>query len=68
MRALAPWPGAWFEIGGERVKVLEAEPAAGSGAPGRVIDGRPTIACGEAALPAEAFLRGFRLDAGMVLP
>ena len=81
VRALAPWPGAWFEIGGERVKVLEAEPAAGSGAPGRVIDGRPTIACGEgalrliklqragkAALPAEAFLRGFRLDAGAVLP
>ena len=81
VRALAPWPGAWFEIGGERLKVLEAEPAAGSGAPGRVMDGRPTIACGEgalrliklqragkAALPAEAFLRGFRMDAGMVLP
>jgi methionyl-tRNA formyltransferase len=81
VRALAPWPGAWFESGGERVKVLEAEAVAGSGAPGRVIDGRPTIACGEgalrllklqragkAALPGEAFLRGFRLDAGAVLP
>ena len=81
VRALAPWPGAWFEIAGERVKVLEAEPVAESGAPGWVIDGRPTIACGEAALrliklqragkaalPAEAFLRGFRLDAGTVLP
>jgi methionyl-tRNA formyltransferase len=81
VRALAPWPGAWFEFGAERVKVLEAEPVAGSGAPGRVIDGQPSIACGEgalrliklqragkAALPAEAFLRGFRLDAGAVLP
>jgi methionyl-tRNA formyltransferase len=81
VRALAPWPGAWFEIGGERVKVLEAEAVAESGAPGRVMDGQPTIACGEAALrllklqragkaalPAEAFLRGFRMDAGMVLP
>ncbi|HEX4571939.1 MAG TPA: methionyl-tRNA formyltransferase [Dongiaceae bacterium] len=81
VRALAPWPGAWFEIGGERVKVLEAEPVAESGAPGRVMDGQPTIACGDgalrllklqragkAALPAEAFLRGFRMDAGMVLP
>jgi methionyl-tRNA formyltransferase len=81
VRALAPWPGAWFEIGGERVRVLEAEPAAGSGAPGRVVDGRLTIACsegalrliklqraGKAALPAEAFLRGFRMDAGMELP
>jgi methionyl-tRNA formyltransferase len=81
VRALAPWPGAWFEIGAERVKVLEAEAVAGSGAPGRVIDGRPTVACdegalrllklqraGKAALPAEAFLRGFKLDAGTVLP
>jgi methionyl-tRNA formyltransferase len=81
VRALAPWPGAWCEIGGERVKVLEAEAVAGTGEPGRVIGEGLTIACGEsalslrklqragkAALPAEAFLRGLRLAPGMVLP
>jgi methionyl-tRNA formyltransferase len=81
VRALAPWPGAWCEIAGERVKVLEAEPVAGAGAPGRVIGEGLTIACGagalrllklqraaKAALAAEAFLRGFRLAPGTVLP
>ena len=73
VRAYDPWPGAWFEIAGARIKVIKAELAAGNpGAPpGTVLDDRLTIACGTAALrllevqaagraamDAGAFLRG----------
>lgn len=81
VRALAPWPGAWFEAGGDRIKVLAAEPAPGEGPPGRVLDDRLTVACGEGALRltrvqragkapmgAAEFLRGFPLPAGTDLP
>jgi methionyl-tRNA formyltransferase len=76
VRGLSPWPGAWFEAKGERIKVLQSEPAAGSGAPGEVL-GELVIACGEGALQltkvqragrgpvdAAAFLRGFALARG----
>jgi methionyl-tRNA formyltransferase len=81
VRALNPWPGAWLEVGGERIKVLAAEAAAGSGQPGQLLDDRLTVACGtgalsllsvqrpgKAPLPAAAFLRGFALPPGTVLP
>jgi methionyl-tRNA formyltransferase len=71
MRALAPWPGVWFETGGERIKVLAARLAPGSGTPGRIIGPGLTVACGSGALRLlrvqranraatddEAFLRG----------
>ena len=77
VRAFTPWPGAWFEASGERIRVLRAELAEGSGEPGELLDDRLTIACGEgalrltqvqragkAALAAEAFLRGFEIKAG----
>jgi methionyl-tRNA formyltransferase len=80
VRALAPRPGAWCEIAGERVKVLEAEVVEGHGAPGHLIDERLTVACGagalrllklqragKAALPAQDFQRGFRLAPGTAL-
>ena len=80
IRGLAPFPGAWTELGGERVKLLMSEVAAGAGAPGTVLDGRLTVACGEgavrllrlqragkAALAAEAFLRGQPVGAGVRL-
>ena len=35
IRGLSPFPGAWTEIGGERVKLLLCERAEGAGAPGR---------------------------------
>lgn len=54
VRALAPFPGAWFELAGangpERVKLLLAEVAAGAGAPGEVLDDALTIACGQGAI------------------
>lgn len=67
--------------GRERVKVLQADMRDESGAPGTVLDDQATIACGEGALrlvkvqragkapmDAEAWLRGFDLPAGTVLP
>jgi methionyl-tRNA formyltransferase len=71
----------WFEAKGERIKLLAAEPEAGEAAPGTVLDAAPTIACGagalrllelqragRAALDGAAFLRGFVLPQGTVLP
>jgi methionyl-tRNA formyltransferase len=55
VRGLSPWPGAWTEAKGERLKVLYAEPVfdlnaasggGGKGAPGEVIGDDLAIACG----------------------
>ena len=77
VRGLSPFPGAWFELAGARVKALRASLAEGAGAPGEALDDRLTIACGEGAirltelqregrgpLPAEAFLRGLPVPRG----
>ena len=50
VRAFAPAPGAWFELEGERCKVLAAQLAEGQGAPGTVLDDALTIACGDGAI------------------
>ena len=50
IRGLSPFPGAWFELGGERVKALLSECADGAGAPGEALDDELTIACGEGAV------------------
>lgn len=49
IRALSPFPGAWCEIDGERVKLLRSRCVAGSGAPGAVLSGF-TVACGDGAV------------------
>jgi methionyl-tRNA formyltransferase len=81
IRAMNPWPGAYFLHRGEALRVLAAEPATGSGAPGEVLAGPAlAVACGEGALrltrlqrpgrgamDAEAFLRGYALPPGMRL-
>jgi methionyl-tRNA formyltransferase len=43
-------PAAWFELEGERYRVLEAEVVAREGAAGTTIDDALTIGCGHAAL------------------
>jgi methionyl-tRNA formyltransferase len=50
VRAFAPAPGAYFELEGERYRVLAAHCVEGSGAPGLVLDAHLTIACGTGAL------------------
>ena len=49
IRGLSPFPGAWCEMDGERVKLLNSRLADGSGAPGEHL-GDLTIACGEGAI------------------
>lgn len=48
--AMAPSPGAWIEVGGERIRILCADAVEGAGEPGRFVDGRMTLACGEGLL------------------
>ena len=77
VRAFTPWPGAFVEHAGERIKVLKAVAVAGAGAPGTAFDDALAIACGAGALrlllvqragkapmEAAAFLRGFPVPRG----
>jgi methionyl-tRNA formyltransferase len=84
VRAFTPQPGAFFEIGSERLRVFAAAVLPGPGIaapPGTVLDARLSIACGEgvlrplrlqrpgrAPLETPAFLRGFPIPAGTLLP
>jgi methionyl-tRNA formyltransferase len=80
VRGLSPWPGAFTEAKGERLKILYAEPAGGTGAPGEVIGDDLTVACGDGALrlkrvqragsrvmAADELLKGFAVPAGTKL-
>lgn len=49
IRGLSPFPGAWCEISGERVKLLGSRLCDGSGQPGQVIGGF-CVACGDGAV------------------
>ncbi|MES2435382.1 MAG: methionyl-tRNA formyltransferase [Pseudomonadota bacterium] len=49
IRGLSPFPGAWCEINGERIKLLRSRITEGSGAAGQVLDGM-RIACGDGAI------------------
>ncbi|MGZ6009991.1 MAG: methionyl-tRNA formyltransferase [Rhizomicrobium sp.] len=77
IRGLSPTPGAWTDVKGERVKILNCEPTTGSGVPGTLLDDALTIACGSGALrltrlqrpgksamEAGELLRGFPLPRG----
>lgn len=70
IRGLSPFPGAWCDMAGERIKLLRCRLAEGQGAPGQILQGL-TVACGEGAveitelqrqgkrpMPAGDFLRG----------
>ncbi|MBM6596215.1 methionyl-tRNA formyltransferase [Microvirga pudoricolor] len=84
IRGLSPFPGAFFMAdfgkGPERIKVLRAVLAIGSGAPGTLIDPNGSVACGSGAvrliqvqragkgpMGADEFLRGVRLAPGTSL-
>lgn len=77
IRGLSPFPGAWFEMDGQRVKVLRSTRSEGKGAPGTLLDDALTVACGEGAvrimelqragakaMKADEFLRGTPLARG----
>ena len=82
IRGLSPFPGAWFEHDGARVKVLLSRVADGAGSPGEILDTdeRLIVACGDGAVElvalqragkqaqgASEFLRGYALKQGVVL-
>ena len=80
VRAFAPAPGAFFEVGQDRFRVLAAEVIGREGAAGTVLDDQLTVACGHGAIrptliqragkPAmetAALLRGYAIPAGTVL-
>ncbi|GAA6165808.1 methionyl-tRNA formyltransferase [Pelagimonas sp. KU-00592-HH] len=80
IRGLSPFPGAWCEIDGQRVKLLASRLVEGGGATGAVLDDALTVACGEGAVQllrlqragkgaqdADVFLRGFPVAKGAQL-
>ena len=81
VQGLAPFPGAWFEHQGERIKLLAADAVEGGNTPGEVLDDQLAIACGKGALRPtlvqragkgpmnpDELLRGFAIPRGTVLP
>ncbi|MBO9456496.1 methionyl-tRNA formyltransferase [Paracoccus sp. R12_1] len=74
IRGLSPFPGAWCEISGERVKLLRSRLAPGAGAPGDVLGGF-RVACSDGAVEiTQAQRQGKRpmsadeLLRGLILP
>ncbi len=82
VRAMNPAPGAWFEVAGERVKILAADvlPFTFPGSEGMTVNGELTIACGDGAIrptlvqragrgvtSAVELLRGFPIPSGTQL-
>ena len=80
IRALSPFPGAWTEINGERVKLLASKVVDEEHEAGMVLDTGFSIACGQKAIEiteaqrpgksaqkSDVFLRGFRLQKGRKL-
>lgn len=73
IRGLSPFPGAWYDVAGERVKLLRSGCVEGRGEPGQVLGGF-TVACqdgaveitlaqrsGKRPMAVEELLRGWEL-------
>lgn len=71
IRGMSPFPGAWFDDGEQRIKVLMSEVVEGSGCPGEIID-QVSVACqngaiklkrlqrpGKGVMDAKVFLLGY---------
>lgn len=80
IRGLSPFPGAWFEIDGVRVKALMSRLSDGRGRPGEALDAALKIACGDGAVRLlqvqregkgrqsnTEFVRGFPVAEGAVV-
>ncbi|GAO38116.1 methionyl-tRNA formyltransferase [Sphingomonas changbaiensis NBRC 104936] len=77
VRAFNPAPGAFFELNGERIRILSAEMDNTAGGPGLVLDDKLLIGCGtdalrptrvqragRGAMSTEELLRGFPIPPG----
>ena len=80
IRAFSPKPGAWFDLDGERIKILECQVSNGKDRPGVIMDASFQIACssgsilpkviqrsGKLPLPIKEFLTGFKVPIGKIL-
>ena len=81
IRALNPWPGCFFVLNNENIKILSAKIVANkTGLPGTLLDDQFTVACGKQALQltslqrpgksqtdGASLLRGLRLAVGTSL-
>ncbi len=74
IRGLSPFPGAWTEVEGERVKLLRSRLTEGNGTPGTHL-GQFHIACGSGAIevveaqrPGKRPMTGQELLRGMTIP
>jgi len=78
IRGLSPFPGAWFEWDGQRIKTLRCRPADKHAAPGTILEGT-TVACGQGAveltllqpagkkaMSSEVFLNGRNFEGRLV--
>jgi len=76
-RGFTPWPGAWTTLDGSVLKIHDARPTRGTGAPGELLEGTAFAAGGGTAwelrevqpegkkrLPAASWLLGARLQPG----
>ncbi len=77
IRGLSPFPGAWTETEGARLKLLASRVAEGQGAPGEVLTPDLHVACGQGAVELlrlqragkgaqdrESFMRGWPIPVG----
>ncbi len=77
IRGLSPFPGAWTEMGDDRLKLLASRVADGNGPPGEVLTEDLHVACGQGAVELlrlqragkgaqdrETFLRGWPIPIG----
>lgn len=82
VRGMHPWPGAFFFLNGERIKILKARPVEGNGPAGVVEKARGELLVGTGGgllsllavqpegkkpMPASAFIQGRRIGQGGVL-
>ena len=80
INAFCPNPGCWFELNGNRIKIIKAKKVMSKGIPGTILDENLTIACsknavriielkkeGKQKMTTDEFLRGNKIKTGQSL-
>ena len=80
INAFSPNPGCWFELNGNRIKIIKAKKVIGEGIPGKILNDKFTIACsknaiqiielqkeGKQKIKADEFLKGNKIKTGQSL-
>lgn len=75
IRGMSPFPGAWCELDGQRLKIFHAVADEGQGAPGDVLDDMLKVACGSGAIrltrlqrPGKAQMTADEMQRGARIP